>query len=56
MLRSFIQTSVLYNTMERLVLTSQGTAVLLVGFITIELDANREYSWLVRSVSPQFVF
>jgi hypothetical protein len=24
--------------------------------ITIESDANREYSWLVRSVSPRFVF
>jgi hypothetical protein len=24
--------------------------------ITIEPDANHEYSWLVRSVSPLFVF
>jgi hypothetical protein len=24
--------------------------------ITIEPDANREYSWLVRSISPRFVF
>jgi hypothetical protein len=30
----------------------------LVGWfhITIESEANRQYSWLVRSVSPQFVF
>jgi hypothetical protein len=30
----------------------------LVGWfhITIEPDVNREYSWVVRSVSPQFIF
>jgi hypothetical protein len=48
MLKSFIQTFVLYNVMERVVLASWFD-------ITIELDAYREYFWLVRSVSPWFV-
>jgi hypothetical protein len=34
MLKYFIQTSILYNTMERVVLTRSGTTVLLVGFIS----------------------
>jgi hypothetical protein len=52
MLKSCIQTSVLYNIVERVVITSQGIMVLLVGFdITIEHDAYIEYFWLVRSLS-----
>jgi hypothetical protein len=34
MLKSFIQTSVLYNVVERVVLINQGTKVLLVGLIS----------------------
>jgi hypothetical protein len=34
MLKSFIETSILYNTVEREVLTNQGTTILLVGFIS----------------------
>jgi hypothetical protein len=34
MLKKFIQTSISYNTVERVVLTSQGTTFLLVGFIS----------------------
>jgi hypothetical protein len=34
MLKFFVQTSISYNTVERVVLTSQGTTVLLVGFIS----------------------
>jgi hypothetical protein len=43
---------------ERVVLTSQGTTVYIASWfhITIEPDAYREYSWLVRSISPWFIW
>jgi hypothetical protein len=34
MLKSFIQIFVSYNTMKRVVLISQGTTILLIGFIS----------------------
>jgi hypothetical protein len=47
MLKYFIQTSILLSRYHDLV-----------GWfnITIEPDANHEYTWLVRSISSQFIF
>jgi hypothetical protein len=54
MSKSFIQTSILYNTMES---PHQPGYNGLAGWlhIAIEPDANREYSRIVRLVSPWFV-